>query len=142
MTRLDEKQPDVRPAAAIRQMSRFAPVFPPQTPFGPARGLRDLAVLGATLLVVADDGVHGEELWTSDGTAAGTRMVADLAGEDEAILPWSLAVVGGELYFAPDTLTDHDLVEYFEGTVRVAYRLLPTADVHVGYRFLILDCKR
>ena len=26
----------------------------------------------------ADDGVHGEELWVSDGTADGTRMLKDL----------------------------------------------------------------
>ena len=32
-----------------------------------------------TVLFAADDGVHGRELWRTDGTAAGTAMVADLA---------------------------------------------------------------
>src|SRR5204863_301529 len=33
---------------------------------------------GAKLLFTADDGVRGRELWQSDGTRAGTALVADL----------------------------------------------------------------
>ena len=32
---------------------------------------------GGRIYVSADDGVHGTELWTTDGTAAGTRLVVD-----------------------------------------------------------------
>ena len=44
--------------------------------------------------------------------------------------------LGGELYFAPDSLTGDDLDDYLDGTVRLAYRLLDNADVHIGYRFV------
>jgi ELWxxDGT repeat protein len=37
----------------------------------------DLFALGGDLLFLADDGLHGRELWTSDGTAQGTRLVLD-----------------------------------------------------------------
>jgi ELWxxDGT repeat protein len=34
--------------------------------------------MGDVLFFAADDGVNGRELWRSDGTAAGTGLVADL----------------------------------------------------------------
>jgi ELWxxDGT repeat protein len=38
-----------------------------------------LTPLNRTLFFNADDGVHGRELWKSDGTTAGTTMVLDIA---------------------------------------------------------------
>src|SRR4051812_2567059 len=34
--------------------------------------------LGTTALFFANDGVHGSEPWRSDGTPAGTQMIADI----------------------------------------------------------------
>ena len=34
--------------------------------------------MGGTLFFTADDGVHGQELWKRDGTAAGTVLVKDI----------------------------------------------------------------
>ena len=34
--------------------------------------------MGGTLFFTANDGIHGLELWKSDGTAAGTVLVKDI----------------------------------------------------------------
>ncbi|HUR80499.1 MAG TPA: ELWxxDGT repeat protein [Thermoanaerobaculia bacterium] len=61
-----------------------------------------LAPLGNRVFFVANDDVSGRELWVSDGTAAGTRMVRDLTpgsrGTYEVVDP-DLAAVGDRLFF-------------------------------------------
>src|SRR5215469_10132308 len=37
-----------------------------------------LVAIGSTIYFSADDGVHGSELWKTDGTAAGTVMIKDI----------------------------------------------------------------
>jgi ELWxxDGT repeat protein len=86
---------DVRRGPADSQ-----PHVPAPTVRRPRRHQGSLTAMGKMLFFAADDGVHGEELWRSDGTEAGTVMVKDVApgGKDSA--PQALTDVNGVLYFS------------------------------------------
>jgi trimeric autotransporter adhesin len=62
-----------------------------------------LRVVDGLLLFAADDGVSGHEPWVSDGTALGTRRVADLAPGALPSSPSGFTRVGsGRVLFAAD----------------------------------------
>jgi ELWxxDGT repeat protein len=63
----------------------------PANSLGTTGGPRYEVVAGAELVFEANDGAHGTEPWVSDGTAAGTRMLAD-------IYPGSLGSAMGRPY--------------------------------------------
>lgn len=57
------------------------------------------AAVGDLAFFVGDDGVVGEELWVSDGTAEGTRLVADLVPGPVSSAPSNLTTFAGRLFF-------------------------------------------
>jgi ELWxxDGT repeat protein len=63
---------------------------------GPLR----LTASGDKVFFQADDGVHGEELWVSDGTEVGTRLVRDIYPGERDSSPDQLFDWNGSLYFA------------------------------------------
>ncbi len=64
-------------------------------------GTQPVAMAGV-LYFAATDPAHGEELWRSDGTAAGTWRVSDIRPGPAGSSPSSLTVFQGRLYFAAD----------------------------------------
>jgi MYXO-CTERM domain-containing protein len=59
----------------------------------------ELTPLGAVTFFTADDGVAGRELWRTDGSRAGTALVANLRTGGSS-LPYDLTPAAGLLYFA------------------------------------------
>jgi ELWxxDGT repeat protein len=61
-----------------------------------------MMAIGSTTYFTADDGVHGIELWKSDGTGAGTTLVKDINPSSASSNPGSLTNVNGTLFFSAD----------------------------------------
>ena len=68
------------------------------------------AWLGSELFFAAEDDAGGVELWKSDGTAAGTVQVSDIASGSDHAFPQYLTNVNGTLFFsANDGTTGFEL---------------------------------
>lgn len=90
--------------AGTYRLTRIAVVKPGGLPREvlPGSGLPAgfLAVAAGRAFFVGDDGVHGAELWSTDGTAPGTRMVADIFRGPSGSSISSLTAVGSRVFFA------------------------------------------
>ena len=77
----------------------------------------EFRAVGSTLFLVADDGVHGRELWTSDGTPGGTRLVQDLNPGAASADPSYFTLIGTTVFFSATTrATGRELwaMEYYQ----------------------------
>ena len=71
-------------------------------PEGKPGGEDTEAAFGNKLCFGADDGVHGSELWCSDGTEAGTALVKDINPGAAGAGIYGLKVAAGKLWFGAD----------------------------------------
>lgn len=62
--------------------------------------IRDLVPFAGGIYFVADDNLHGYELWKSDGTEAGTILVKDLNPGNGSALIGFPTVVGNTVFFS------------------------------------------
>ncbi len=78
------------------------------TPLGSSP--HDVVEFAGAAYFAAQDDEHGTELWTSDGTVAGTRMIKDINPGIAGSAPQALSVIGGKLFFvAQDGLDGFEL---------------------------------
>lgn len=65
---------------------------------GPQGGPRPFVAFDAAVYFFADDGIAGTEVWSTDGTAAGTALFADLVPGPEGFTSGRLSASDGRLY--------------------------------------------
>jgi ELWxxDGT repeat protein len=90
----------------------------PQTDSGLPSNPDGFAKLGAgnVALFAADDGTTGRELWATDGTAKGTRRVADLFPGPLGSSPHDLTRLGNLIYFLASPTGVGDALYRTDGT--------------------------
>lgn len=59
-----------------------------------------MTFFNSSVFFAADDGVHGQELWRSNGTDAGTFMVKDINPGVNNSYPYYLTTLGSTLFFS------------------------------------------
>jgi ELWxxDGT repeat protein len=100
-----------RPAGA-REIPR---VLTDINPSGSSDAAGFVGIRGA-IYFRANDGMHGAELWRTDGTPEGTAMVADINPGDGSSAPDLLKAFRGRFYFAASTATSGREVWSSDGT--------------------------
>ena len=100
---------------------------------------REIVSLDGRLFFFADDGVRGRELWSSDGTAGGTAIVADLAPGAASSWAYDLQVLGDRVFFIGGSPGQGVGLYVSDGTAAGTRRVMQTftSDSTHGYSRLV-----
>ncbi len=78
----------------------------------------NLQYFNGRLYFAADDGVHGRELWSTDGTSQGTTMFNDInSGTADGASPKFIVAAGNKLYFQAFSPVEFNGLFATDGTV-------------------------
>lgn len=88
---------------------------------GGPMGYSDTAVVGDLAFFAADDRKHGIELWVTDGTQAGTRLVSDTGPGKGGTGPSWITSLGDTVLFSADDRTHGRELWRSDGTAQGTY---------------------
>lgn len=105
--------------------------------FDPAEAPVDFPILpvgiGGRFVFSVNDGVHGEEYWGTDGTAAGTRLLADICPGECSGVTFAPAIPEGERLWLTGTTTEFATEPWVtDGTPAGTRRVLEGGGMPVG----------
>ena len=76
----------------------------------------ELAAVNGKIVFTGSDGAHGVELWVTDGTAAGTALLADIKPGASSSFQADLVTVGSKIYFIASSQAGGRELWYTDGT--------------------------
>jgi ELWxxDGT repeat protein len=85
--------------------------------------ISNFTTIGSRVFFAVNDGTRGQELWTSDGTAAGTVLLSDINPGSNGSFPSNLTNVNGTLYFDASAVTHGFELWKSDGTVAGTLRV-------------------
>ncbi len=105
---------------------------------------RSPQVAGGHLYVVAKNGTSGDEIWASDGTEAGTRVLTDFAapfpfGNPNEGGEYRAWVSGGHLFFVADDVVHSQELYESDGTVTGTRRITDFGTAEPFFRSSVAD---
>lgn len=87
-----------------------------QTPIKKFRSISNTYAFGDKVLICADDGVTGNELWISDGTPEGTTLLADIHDGSASSGITTMFTFNGKVYFGAYTPLEQNELWSTDGT--------------------------